>query len=69
MAKNWIAGATKNKGALRRQVGAKKGENISDDKLDAVIATAKKKGDTKTLRRAILAKRLRAMKRKGKKAA
>lgn len=42
MAKNWIAGATsKNKGALRKELGAKPGKPIPAKKLDAA---AKKPG-------------------------
>jgi hypothetical protein len=41
MAKNWIAGAIKHKGALRSELGAKKGKPIPAKKL---AAAAKKKG-------------------------
>lgn len=41
MAKNWIAGAIKNKGALRQELGAKKGKPIPAKKL---AAAAKKPG-------------------------
>jgi len=51
--KNWIAGAIKKPGALRKALGAKKGKPIPAKKLNAA---AKKKG---TLgRRARLAKTL-----------
>ncbi len=40
MAKNWIAGATKNKGALHRALGVPQGEKIPAKKL----AAAAKKG-------------------------
>lgn len=40
MAKNWIAGATKNKGALHRQLGVPEGQKIPAGK----IAAAAKKG-------------------------
>lgn len=40
MAKNWIAGATKNKGALHRNLGVPEGEKIPKGK----IAAAAKKG-------------------------
>ena len=39
--KNWIKGAIKEKGSLRKALGAKKGKNISNKKLQAA---AKKKG-------------------------
>jgi len=32
--KNWIAGAIKKPGALRKSMGAKKGESIPAEKLD-----------------------------------
>lgn len=55
MAKNWIAGATsKNKGALRKELGAKPGKAIPAKKLDEA---AKKPGVEG--RRARLAKTLR----------
>lgn len=41
MAKNWIADAIKKPGALRKELGVKKGEKIPAKKLDAA---AKKKG-------------------------
>ena len=41
MAKNWIAGATKNKGALHRNLGVPAGEKIPKKKL---AAAAKKSG-------------------------
>jgi len=60
MAKRWIQKATsKNKGALRRQLGAKKGRPIPKRKLRA----AAKKGG-KTGRRARLALTLSKMKRR-----
>lgn len=34
MAKNWISGATKNKGALHRALGVKQGEKIPAAKLE-----------------------------------
>ena len=40
MAKNWIAGATKNKGALHRNLGVPEGQKIPKAK----IAAAAKKG-------------------------
>lgn len=53
MAKNWIAGAIKHKGALRKELGAKPGKPIPAKKLDAA---AKKPGVEG--RRARLAKTL-----------
>lgn len=35
MAKNWIAGATKNKGALHRALGIKQGQKIPAKKINA----------------------------------
>ena len=57
--KNWIAGAIKpeSKGALRKELGAKKGEPIPAAKLNAA---AKKPG--KLGQRARLAKTLKGMK-------
>ena len=59
--KNWIAGAIKKPGALRKSLGAKEGEPIPSGKLNA----AAKKGGTLG-RRARLAQTLKKMK-KGKK--
>lgn len=57
MSKNWIAKATSgNKGALRRTLGAKKGQPIPRKKL---VAAAKKGGVTG--RRARLALTLRTL--------
>ncbi len=50
MAKNWIAGAIKKPGALRKTLGAKKGQPIPKSKL---IKAAK--GSGKTAQRARLA--------------
>jgi len=58
MAKKWIAGAIKKPGALRRALGAKKGEPIPATKLRAA---AKKPG--KVGQRARLALTLRKMKK------
>jgi hypothetical protein len=55
MAKNWIAGAIKKKGALRSALGAKKGKPIPAAKLNA----AAKKGG-KIGARARLAKTLKS---------
>ena len=57
MAKNWIAEAVKKPGALRKTLGAKKGEPIPAAKL---AAAAKKPG--KTGQRARLAQTLKGMK-------
>lgn len=54
MAKNWIAGAIKKPGALRKSLGVKKGSKIPAAKLNAA---AKKPG--KLGARARLAKTLR----------
>ena len=35
MAKNWIAGATKNKGALHKNLGVPQGQKIPSSKLSA----------------------------------
>lgn len=42
--KNWIAGAIKKPGALRAQLGAKKGENIPAGKLQAAASKGGKLG-------------------------
>lgn len=55
--KNWIADAVKKPGALRKTLGAKKGEPIPPAKL---AAAAKKPG--KTGQRARLAQTLKGMK-------
>lgn len=57
MAKNWIAGAIKKPGSLRKELGAKKGKPIPAKKL---AAAAKKKG--KIGQRARLAETLRGFK-------
>jgi hypothetical protein len=57
MAKNWIADAVKKPGALRKALGAKKGEPIPTGKL---AAAAKKPG--KMGQRARLAQTLKKMK-------
>jgi hypothetical protein len=59
MAKNWIAGATKNKGALHRALGVPQGENIPAKKL----AAAAKKGG-KIGKEARLAETLKKMHKK-----
>ena len=69
--KNWIKGAIKKPGALRKSMGVKKGEKIPAEKINKKIATLKKKGEgdkklTKPerteLQRINLAKTLRKMK-------
>jgi len=35
MAKNWIAGAIKHKGALHKQLGVTQGKNIPEGKIEA----------------------------------
>jgi hypothetical protein len=59
MAKNWIAGATKNKGALHRALGVPQGEKIPAKKL----AAAAKKGG-KIGKEARLAETLKKMHKK-----
>ena len=69
--KDWIKGAIKKPGALRKQMGAKQGEKIPMEKINKKIAALKKKGEgekklTKPerteLARLNLAKTLRKMK-------
>lgn len=57
MAKNWIAGAIKKPGSLRKELGAKPGKPIPAKKLNAA---AKKSG--KIGQRARLAKTLKGFK-------
>lgn len=65
MAKNWIRGAIKSVGALRKSLGAKEGQPISEAKLNAA---AKKPG--KLGKRARLAKTLKKInKKRGRKSA
>lgn len=59
MAKNWIAGAIKKPGALRKQLGVKEGKKIPVAKINA----AAKKGG-KLGQRARLSKTLSKMKKK-----
>ena len=56
--KNWIAGAIKNKGALRKELGVKEGKTIPAKKL---AAAAKKPG--KLGQRARLAETLKGFKK------
>lgn len=58
MAEKWIQGAIKHKGALRKELGVKKGEKIPAKKL---AAAAKKPG--KIGQRARLAETLKGMKK------
>ena len=69
---NWIKGAIKKPGALRKSMGVKKGEKIPMEKINKKIATLRKKGEgdkklTKPerteLARLNLAKTLRKMKK------
>ena len=70
MGEKWIKGAVKNKGALRRALGAKKGEAIPVEKLKTIKPKLRKKGqgdkklslgDRKLLRRVQLALTLRGL--------
>lgn len=64
MAKNWIAGAIKHPGALRRtakSAGLLEGdETLSDSDLSTLKTKAKKSGNTTLLRRVNLAKTLKS---------
>ncbi len=42
---NWIKGAIKKPGALRKSMGVKKGEKIPMEKINKKIATLRKKGE------------------------
>lgn len=44
MAKNWIAGATKNKGALHRNLGVPEGKKIPPAKIKAAAKRGGKVG-------------------------
>jgi hypothetical protein len=59
MAKNWIAGAIKHKGALRKELHVKEGQNISAKKLAKAAKAGGKLGQ-----RARLAKTLKKMHKK-----
>lgn len=59
MAKNWIAGATKDKGALHRNLGVPEGKKIPAGKL---AAAAKKSG--KVGKEARLAETLKGLRKK-----
>jgi hypothetical protein len=60
MAKNWIAGAVKNKGGLHRALGVKEGEKIPAKKM----AKAAKSGSPKVKKEVALAKTLGKMRKK-----
>jgi hypothetical protein len=59
MAKNWIEGATKNKGALHRELGVPAGKKIPAKKL---AAASRSKNPTER-KRANLAKTLKGFKK------
>jgi len=70
MAEKWIKGAIKKPGALREQMGAKKGETIPKAKLAATEKRLKKQAEgdkklspakRKLLRRVVLARTLSGM--------
>ena len=44
MAKNWIAGATKDKGALHRNLGVPEGQKIPEKKLEKAATQGGKVG-------------------------
>jgi hypothetical protein len=60
MAKNWIAGATKNKGALHKKLGVPAGQKIPAKKL---AAAAKSRNPTER-KEAALAKTLKGFKKR-----
>lgn len=59
MAKNWIAGATKNKGALHRNLGVPEGKKIPPAKIAAAA-----KGSGKIAKEAKLAETLGKLRKK-----
>ncbi len=59
MAKNWIAGATKNKGALHRNLGVPQGQKIPAAKVAAAA-----KGTGKIAKEAKLAQTLGKLRKK-----
>jgi len=61
MAKNWIAGATKNKGGLHRSLGIPEGEKIPEAKIRAAASKGGKVG-----KQARLAETLKGMKKGSK---
>lgn len=58
----WIQKAIKNKGALRKSLGVKKGQKIPEKKLEK----AEHSKNPKTRKRAVLAETLKKMRRKKK---
>lgn len=62
MSDNWIAKATKNKGALHRRFGVKEGEKIPAKKLAAAAKSAPK--GSKLAKEVALAKTLKKMHKK-----
>lgn len=60
MAKNWIQGAIKHKGALRKSLHVKKGEKIPEAKLKK----AEHSKNPKTAKRARLAETLKHLRKK-----
>jgi len=74
MAKNWIAGALVNKGALHKVLGISAGKKIGTGKLSELAGDLRKKAGTrklttdelKNLRRANLAKTLILFNKKNK---
>lgn len=58
--KNWIAGAVKHPGALRKTLGVKEGHNIPEKKLEK----AARSKNPLTSRRAIFAETLKSFKHK-----
>jgi len=58
MKKNWIAKATKNKGALHKALGVKQGDKIPLKKINKAA-----KGNGKVAKEARLAKTLRSFKK------
>lgn len=61
MAKNWIQGAIKKPGSLRRSLGVKKGHDIPEEKLEEASEKPGKMG--KRARLAMTLKKLAAKKR------
>jgi hypothetical protein len=59
MAENWIAGAIKKKGSLRKSLGVKKGQKIPDSKLKK----AERSKNPKTRKRAVLAETLKRLRK------
>lgn len=57
MAKNWIAGAIKKKGSLRKSLGVQKGKNIPS----AALKKAEHSKSPKLRKRAVLAQTLKKL--------